>query len=213
MDVITEDLREAVPLSIEMEVGSDDRVHNTIVVDGPDGAQRIEQVIAERYVYTKVPDEGWFRIDLKELAERSGQSEQLLSNPTEFANSFFPADNIPWDLYTVSSKGPEKIDGVHTEQLSIQLDFQELWGRIDSGTKGQFSQYLGVGDLGVQNILEQIEVKKLDFWIDSQGYNRRLFIYMLVGDLTSMTMDMRMFDFNQDISIKLPTDYSEITLP
>ena len=55
MDVITEDLREAVPLSIEMEVGSDDRVHNTIIVNGPDGELKIEQVIAEPYVYTKVP--------------------------------------------------------------------------------------------------------------------------------------------------------------
>ena len=147
------------------------------------------------------------------MAERSGQSEQLLSDPTGFANSFSPADNIPWELYTVSSKGLENIDGVQTEQLSIQLDFQELWSRLDSGTKGQFSQSLGVGDLGVQNILEDIELKQLEFWTDSQGYNRRLFIYMLVGDLTSMTVDMRMFDFNQDISIKLPTDYSEITLP
>ena len=215
LDVIMEAVGETIPLSMEMEieVGSNNWVHNTIVSSWPDGGQTIEQVIAQPHVYTKALDQDWFRIDLEDLAERFGRSQPLFADPAEFANSFFPGDNIPWELYTVNSKGLEKIDGVQTEQLSIQLDFQELWDRLDSSTKGQFSQFLSAGDLGIPDILEEIELKKLEFWTDGQGYNRRLFIDILVGDLMSITLDMRLFDFNQDISIKLPEDYSDVPLP
>ena len=122
----------------------------------------------------------------------------------------FPAENIPWDLYKISSKGLETIDGAQTEHLSIQLDFEELWNQLDSETRDLFGQSFGVSGLEVPELVGQIEIKRLDFWIDAQGYNRRLVTEMLMGDTLSVTMDMRMSDFGEDIVIALPKEYTDV---
>ena len=64
----------------------------------------------------------------------------------------------------------------------------------------------------MQEGVRQIEIKRLDFWVDGQGYNRKVAVEMLMGDTMSITMDMRMFDFNEEVVIDVPIDYSELPL-
>ena len=205
-----EALGQEISVSMEMEVSHNNRVHNVMLLATPDGKQAMEQILAQPYAYTKLRGEDWFRIDLGSLVELSGGSDQVFSDPRGFANSFFPAENIPWELYDVSSKGRDSIDGVQAEHLSIQFDFQELWGQLDSATRGQFGQSFGVGGVDVEQLVRRIEMKRLDFWVDGQGYNRKVAIEMLMGDTMSVTMDMRMFDFNKEVVIDVPTEYTEL---
>ena len=202
---------EDVTISMDFVLSQQDMMHSTLVVDTPDGKQSIESVIARPYVYIKIPGEGWLRMDLEALAGLSGQSEQGFSDPRGFSNSFFPTENIPWELYKVSSMGRDRIDGVPVEHLSIQFDFQEVWSQLDSEPRGLFGQSFGVGGLDVQEFVQQIEIKPLEFWVDAQGYNRRFAMDMLMGDDMSLTIDMWMFDFNKDVVIDVPQDYTDVS--
>ncbi len=56
-------------------------------------------------------------------------------------------------------------------------------------------------------------MKRLEVWIDGEGYNRRTVIEMALGNESTMAMDIRMSDFNQEITIELPQNYQEFGLP
>ena len=61
--------------------------------------------------------------------------------------------------------------------------------------------------------LAELELKRLEVWIDGDGYNRRTVIEMALGNESTMAMDIRMSDFNQEITIELPQNYQEYGLP
>ena len=157
--------------------------------------------------------EGWFRMDLEAAAQAAGVSAEMLADPRmSLFKSFFSAEDLPWELYRVDSAGREKIDGAQTEHLNIQVDFKELWGSLDSREKDQFAQAFAVPGLEIGEIFEETEVRGMEVWIDDRGFQRRATVDMLLGDFMSMKMDMRMFDFDQDIRIELPKDYSVLPL-
>ena len=59
----------------------------------------------------------------------------------------------------------------------------------------------------------ELELKRLEVWIDGEGYNRRTVIEMALGNENTMAMDIRMSDFNQEITIELPQNVQEFGLP
>ena len=203
---------ESVPTSTDMEVSRNKWMRFTTDLVTPDGEQTVEIIIADPDIYMRRSGADWFHTDLKDLAGLAGRSEQLLSDPLGLHKSLFPADDTPWELYTVSSKGREKVDGVETEHLDIQLSFQELWEQLDPETKEVFSQSFGLSGVDVGELLQQIELdfNKIDYWIDGEGYTRRTALEIMVGDIVSMNVDMRMFDINQDVKFDLPKDFSEL---
>ena len=87
-DMEIETLGENIPISMEMEVSRNDRVHNILVIATPGGEQTIEMVIAEPHAYAKISGQGWIRMDLGALAALSGQSEQVFTDARGFFNSF-----------------------------------------------------------------------------------------------------------------------------
>ncbi len=68
----------------------------------------------------------------------------------------------------------------------------------------------GVPGLDMGDIFEETELKGMELWIDDRGFQRRLAMEMFMGDFGTVTMDMRMFDFNQDIRIEPPKDFTEL---
>ncbi|MCI0787841.1 MAG: hypothetical protein J4O09_16160, partial [Chloroflexi bacterium] len=59
----------------------------------------------------------------------------------------------------------------------------------------------------------ELELKRLEVWIDGEGYNRRTVMEMALGEDSTMAMDIRMSDFNQEITIDLPQKYQVFGLP
>ena len=53
----------------------------------------------------------------------------------------------------------------------------------------------------------------MEVWIDGEGYNRRTVMEMALGEDSTMAMDIRMSDFNQEITIDLPQNYQVFGLP
>lgn len=214
-DIRMRALGENLSISMNIESARNNWSHIVQDLDFPDGEMTVEIIMAPPDVYTKFSntDMGWLRMDVEALARSAGVSEQLFTNPLDFSNSFFPTDDVPWELYTVTSAGNERIDGVRTEHLKIQVDFQELLKSLTEEQKTRIAQLSGSGGGLAPDELDQIDITTMEFWIDDKALTRRMVMQMDMADGVSLDIDMRMFDFNQDIRIKPPKDYSEFSLP
>ena len=210
MEMDVNEAGKEVSLSMEMAQDAEGRIQSTVRLDLSLGEQTIEQIIAEPYIYIRLPGMGWVRTDLKAVANESGVSAELLADPKAFTSSFFPAGDIPWQLYTVESIGRESIDGVRTERLKLMVDFQQLWRHLGEETKQQFAQSIIGAGLKVEELARQIELKRMELWIDDEGYNRRTAVEMALGEGTSTNIDTRTFDINADISIELPQKFTNL---
>ena len=191
-------------MALETETGRDGRVRAVIDMDAFGDKQSFEMIIAKPYVYVEVPDRGWTQVSAAAMAEFTGQSVEVFSDPTALYGSLFPVEDVPWELYVVESLGHEEVEGIQTEHLSIQLDFQEIWQRLDEKQKQQLLQASPDPDIGIEELVEALEVKGVEVWIDDRGYSRRTVMEIvfvgerltsLGGGEMSMKMDMRMFDF------------------
>ena len=151
--VETEVLGQSVSLVTEMERADGGEVYMRVELESPDGEQVTEMVLARPHVYMKLPNMGWLRIAIEELADVSGLSEEAFDLDA-FA-SIFPAEDVPWDLYEVESLGRERVDGVQTERLKIRFDFKEVLGRLDEATRERLfeSTLSGV----TEDVLGQVE--------------------------------------------------------
>ena len=210
-------LDERVVMIVDMEMGKDGRMRNVMDIDTPDGKQSIEMIVAGPYVYLKDPDAGWTQVSAEAIARSAGQSLDAVSDPTAFYSNVFPAQDVPWDLYAVKSLGREELDGIQTEHLNIQAEFQEIWQHLDDDQKRQFLQAIPDPEVAMEEVIEGIRVKGVEVWIDDRGYSRRTImeiifsgegITSLDGEM-SMKMDMRIFDINEEITIKLPEGYED----
>ena len=208
---------EQVAMTVDMETGRDGRVRTTTAIDALGEKQSFEMIIAEPYVYLEVPDRGWIRMSAQEIDGSTGQRLEAVSDPTAFYRNLFPAQEVPWELYAVKSLGREEMNGIETERLSIQLDFQEVWQHLDEGQKQRFLQTSPDPGVAMEELIERMEVKGVEVWIDDSGYSRRTTMEIsftweghksLVREM-SMKMDIRMFDINKEITVKLPEGYED----
>jgi len=69
----------------------------------------------------------------------------------------------------------------------------------EDGTRGKLAIPVGM--------MEQLEITEMESWIDDAGYTRRHKMRILMGEAMTIDMDMRMFDFNSDISINPPEQF------
>ena len=167
MEITTPD--EQVVMAVDMETGEDGRVRSVLEVEEAGNKQSVEMIIAAPYVYVNVPDAGWTQMSLRALAESGGQSLDVLSDPTAFYSSLFPAQGVPWELYTVESLGLEQLDSVQAEHLSIEFDFQEIWGHLDEEQKRQLLQVSPGPDVSFEYLIGAIQVDGVEVWIDARG--------------------------------------------
>ena len=215
MEITTPD--EGGVITIDMEAGTDGRVRTLIEIDSFGDKQSIETIIAEPHVYVDVPGRGWVQMSAEAVARSAGQPVEAISDPTAFYSSLFPAQKVPWELYVVESLGREEVDGVETERLSIKFDFQKIWQHLDEEQKQQFFQTSLDPELTKEELVEAMEVRGLEVWIDDQGYPRRTVMEIVfsgealvsLDGEASMKLDMRMFDINEEITIRLPEGYQD----
>ena len=207
LDIMTPD--GPVLMASDMEACRNGRVRTVISIDAFGDKESFETIVAEPYVYVELPDEGWTQVSAATIAASIGQSLEAVSDPTAFYSSLFPIQDVPWELYAVESLGREEVDGVQTEHLSIQFDFQKIWQHLDEEQRQQFLQASPGSDEAIEYVVETTEVERVEVWIDDKGYTRRAIVEELAGGM-SIKLDMRMFDINRDITIKLPEDFQSL---
>ena len=206
-------LGERVNISMDMELDGNNGMHSAMSVNSPDGIVTIEQIIKSPNVFINISGvgDGWMRMGIEDAAREAGVSVEVLTEPTEFALSLFPGDKVPWDLYTVHSAGSEVLDGISTQRLTISVDFQELWERLDEEARRQLAQ--GMGPLGnslIEGGMGSAEYKDIEIWIDDQGRMRRTVMSLLIGEEMQISTDMRLTDIDSSIMIEEPSDYQDI---
>ena len=205
-------------MTVDIETGRDGRVRTVIDIDTLGDNQPIEMIIAEPYVFVEVPDKGWTQISAQAIAESTGQSVDAVTAPTAFYSSLFPTQEVPWELYVVESLGPQEMDGVETEHLSVEFDFREVWQHLGEEQRERFLQASPDPGVAREQLIEALEVRGVEVWIDDQGYSRRAVMEIrfsgeglasLGGGPMSMKMDMRISDINKEITIALPEGYED----
>ena len=209
IDVILRAMGERVTMTADIKMDQDGRMRMDSSMDAPDGEMSFTFIISEPDLYMKMPDADWVLIP-------GGAAEELMDESlsgfeTDLLGSFFSAEEIPWDSFSVKSLGKEHVDNVETEHLWIQVDLQKLWQEAPDETK-QFIESVLSEEFGeFQEFLEELRQMDLDLWIDDQGYSRRARIEMNISNMMFVEMDQRMFDFNEDIVIGLPQNAVPVT--
>lgn len=209
IDVILSAMGERVTMTADIKMDQDGRMRMATSMDTPDGEMSFTFIISEPDLYMKMPDADWVLIP-------GGAAEELMDESlsgfeTDLLGSFFSAEEIPWDSFSVKSLGKEHVDNVETEHLWIQVDLQKLWQEAPDETK-QFIESVLSEEFGeFQEFLEELRQMDLDLWIDDQGYSRRARIEMNISNMMFVEMDQRMFDFNEDIVIGLPQNAVPVT--
>ncbi|PKB73503.1 MAG: hypothetical protein BZY75_01610 [SAR202 cluster bacterium Io17-Chloro-G7] len=150
-------------------------------------------------------------MDIEDVARESGVPVETLTDPASFSTSLFPNDEVLWDLYTVRQIGTEILEGVKTQRLEIDVDFQELWPGIDEESRRQLAQ--GFGPFA-SSLLDDspgfAQYEDIEMWIDDQSRIRRATLSVSMGENMRVSMDMRMSDFDQSIVITKPSQYQDL---
>ena len=60
--------------------------------------------------------------------------------------------------------------------------------------------------------MDSLGINEIEVWIDADGYNRRTVMTIALNENSAINFDMRMFGFNDDISVDLPASYTDIPL-
>ena len=187
-----------------LEIGRDGRTRAAVLIDTPRGGQNFETITAPPEIYLWIRGLGWFC----GLGEDAGEAADPLQGlGTGLLSDLLPSGETPWELYTVESLGREEVDGVQAEHISITVNIQDLVGLLDEQKRQQFleSQFPGGGP--ADELLQRIGLRNVEEWIDDEGYTRRRKMELVVDEETTTKLDMRMFDFNEDVVIELPKDY------
>lgn len=194
------------PVTVTTEVTQENagRKRSVMTVETFGGRQEVEVVVAEPYAYVNLPDQGWLRV--------SGGDNNLVQALQIGSTGFFdifPTNLVPWELYTVRSLGREVVDGVETEHFSVDVDFREVMRRIDEGARQQLLQNLAPRSLvrrttDLEGLAREVEVTRIEVWIDGRGYHRRMVMEVVIGDVMDVETTVRAYDLNREIRVDSP---------
>ena len=201
------------PLSFDMIKAANGRMRLVMEMDGLASGMRMEMVIADDEMFANLPGVGWVRMDASAMSGILGQAGPGIDDPMGLFNGLFPNGALPADLYNVRSLGKEEVDGVPTEHLVILMDFGKIVKEMGKSSMGQLSQPMSLsGRGGGDGGLDSLGINEIKVWIDADGYNRRTVMTIALNGNSSINFDMRMFGFNDDISVDLPASYTDIPL-
>ena len=198
--MVTSGFGERLAMTVELEMAQDGRVRMASSMDTPDGEMNFTIITSETDVYMKMPDADWVRMASGAAEGLGGQS--VSSFEADFFGSFFSTDEVPWHLFSVTHLGREYVADVETDLLVVQMDLEELW-QEESDQMTEF-----IESVFSEQFIKELMQMELLIWIDAQGYTRRAFMEINVSDMMSVEMDQWMFDFNGNVVISLPQDYS-----
>ena len=211
--MIMEGLAVGQPVTVTTEVAQE-KVglrRSVMTVETFGGRQEVEVIMAEPYAYLNLPDQGWLRVS----GEDNRLAQALQIGTTGFFDTF-PAGLVPWELYTVRSLGREEVDGVETEHFSIEVDFREVLRRAGEGVWQRIVQKLAPPGLSrrttdLEGLASEMEVRRVEVWIDGQGYHRRMVMEVVIGDVMDVEMTVRGYDLNQQVRVEPPADFVEFS--
>jgi hypothetical protein len=193
--------------ALEMEMAADGTAHVSMTVSSLEERQHFELIQTSAYVYMKESDAGWVR---------SAIEEADLPSSTFDHNPFldlFEGDDIPWEIVSVDALGLEDVRGVKAEHLRVQVDFSALMQAEMQEFQGEMGdQEAAMSDL-FEALTALVPAVDLEMWVDQQGFVRKQHMQMSMGTLMGVTIDLEMFDINEDIVIDLPADYVESSEP
>ena len=200
------------PLSIDMTKAASGRMGLVMEMDSLARGMRMEMVIADDEMFANLPCVGWVRMDASAMSGILGQAGPGIEDPMGLFDGLFPDGALPASLYNVQSLGKEEVDGVPTEHLVILMDFGGIVKGMGKGSMGQLSQLMSLSGRPGNVGLDSLGINEIEVWIDEDGYNRRSVMNIALNANSSIMFDMRMFGFNDDISVDLPASYTEIPL-
>ena len=200
------------PLSIDMTKAASGRMRLVMDMDSLAPGMRMEMVIADDEMFANLPGVGWVRMDASAMSGILGQAGPGIEDPMGLFDGLFPDGALPASLYNVQSLGKEEVDGVPTEHLVILMDFGKIMKEMSKSSMGQLSQLMSLSGGSGNGGLDSMGINEIEVWIDEDGYNRRTVMAIALNANSSVIFDMRMFGFNDDISVDLPASYADIPL-
>lgn len=202
---------ESAAWAMEMEVAADGttRIVMTVTsaVDGLDVQQQFEVIQSSTYVYLKDPVTGWVRasIEAADLPSSTFDSNLFLD--------LFKDEDIPWEYISVEALGQEDIHGVSAEHLQVRVDFQALMqAQMQELQEGMGEQEAAMSEL-FQALTALIPPVELELWVDQQGFVRKQHMQMSMGTEIAVTVNVEIFDINEEVVIDLPQDFVETDEP
>jgi hypothetical protein len=143
----------------------------------------------------------WIAIPAEEGADATGGFGGVTpGNPGDFFDSFEDANG------TVEELGRETIRGVETTHYLVVFDMEEL---LENATPEERAEIEAQGPLPIDQL-------PIDLWISDDGLVYKYVIEMDGTDLPegesfeSMIMEFEMFDYDADIVIEPPEEYTEM---
>ena len=200
------------PLSFDMIKAANGRMRLVMEMDALASGMRMEMVIADDEMFANLPGVGWMRMDASAMSGILGQAGPGIEDPMGLFDGLFPDGALPASLYNVQSLGKEEVDGVPTEHLVILMDFGRIVKEMSKSSMGQLSQLMSLSGGSGNGGLDSMGINEIEVWIDEDGYNRRTVMKIALNANSSIIFDMRMFGFNDDISVDLPASYTDIPL-
>ena len=200
------------PLSFDMTKAASGRMRLVMEMDSLAAGMRMEMVIADDEMFANLPGVGWMRLDASAMSGILGQAGPGIEDPMGLFDGLFPDGALPAELYNVQSLGKEEVDGVPTEHLVILMDFGRIVKEMGKSSTGQLSQLMSLSGGSGNGGLDSMGINEIEVWIDEDGYNRRTVMKIALNANSSIIFDMRMFGFNDDITVDLPASYTDIPL-
>ncbi len=200
------------PLSFNMAKAANGRMRLVMEMDSLAAGMRMEMIISGDEMFANLPGAGWMRLDASALSGMLGPAGPGIDDPLGMFDSLFPTGDLPADLYNIQSLGPDEVDGVPTEHLVILMDLNKVLDVIGQGNDAHFSQLMALSGEPVPDGLGDLDINEIEVWIDEEGYMRRIVMEIAMSSASSVSFDMQMFGFNDEINIALPASFSDISL-
>jgi hypothetical protein len=170
--------------------------------------QKVQQRVISGVLYQQVPAEQrartsgnkpWIKIDLKKIAEQSGQSASALTDPAQSASYLKAVSDKD-----VKKAGTAKIGGADTTRYKVNVDVAKLAAQGGSDP-AKLEQQLG-------------KTLPVNVWLDSAGRIRREQIDMKVNSAgsaaaakVSTVIEFSDFGANADVKAPAAKDTSDMT--
>jgi hypothetical protein len=170
-------------------------------------------VVAGDEVFIRLGGEGWVLLD--QATARQATSEGMLGRQSQPGLPFLTA-NVPWEAVKVEDLGDEKSDGVAVRRLVYDVDLKKVWAVMPADEKQKLADLYLPDELApaaVEDLGQMMEVGKIEVWIDSSGFTRRMILEMVIRDVgtgqgtMAIYSDTRMSRFNEPQAIQRPSEF------